>query len=96
MGFVTTGKPLTENHPFFRALAHGDDPTFRQQVAKFALGHSAAVDDGEEDNDDHDDEEFVPAVEHIDSSESEDEEEGSESDDDDSDDDDFEDAEDMD
>ncbi|RMZ67587.1 p-loop containing nucleoside triphosphate hydrolase [Pyrenophora seminiperda CCB06] len=74
MGFITTGKSLTENHPFFRALAHGYDPTLRQHVAKLASGHADAHGEEEEDHDDHDDEEFVPAVEHIDSSESEDEE----------------------
>jgi len=91
MGFVTSGKPLTENHPFFRALAHGDDPILRQHVAKFAPGHSGAVyheEVDEDDQDDQDDEEFVPAVEHVDDSESENE--GAESDDDD---DSFEDAE---
>jgi len=93
MGFVTTGKSLTENHPFFRTLAHGDDPSLRQQVAKFAPGHSDAVgheeEEEEEDQDDEDDEEFVPAVEHVDSSESENEMSESADDDDD----DYEDAE---
>jgi len=72
MGFVTSGKPLTENHPFFRKLAHGDDPTLRQHVARAVPGQLGAPDE-EEDHDDHDDEEFVPAVEHIDGSEGEDE-----------------------
>ena len=89
MGFVTTGKSLTENHPFFRTLAHGDDPSLRQYVAKFAPGHSNSVGHEEEDHDDEEDEEFVPAVEHVDSSESENEMSESADDDDD----DFEDAE---
>jgi len=72
MGFVTTGKPLTENHPFFRKLALGDDPSLRQHVARAVPGQLDAQD--EEDQDDHDDdEEFVPAVEHVDESEGEDE-----------------------
>jgi hypothetical protein len=72
MGFITTGKPLTENHPFFRKLAHGDDPALRQHVARAVPGQLDAQEE-EEDHDDHDDEEFVPAVEHVDDSEGEDE-----------------------
>ncbi|KAF7676522.1 hypothetical protein GT037_006027 [Alternaria burnsii] len=72
MGFVTTGKPLTENHPFFRKLAHGDDPALRQHVARAAPGQLDSMEE-EEDHDDHDDEEFVPAVQHVDDSEGEDE-----------------------
>jgi hypothetical protein len=72
MGFVTTGKPLTENHPFFRKLAHGDDPALRQHVARAVPGQLDALEE-EEDHDDHDEEEFVPAVEHVDNSEGEDE-----------------------
>ncbi|KAL1792497.1 hypothetical protein ACET3X_009004 [Alternaria dauci] len=72
MGFVTAGKPLTENHPFFRKLAHGDDPALRQHVARAVPGQLDALEDEEED-DDHDEEEFVPAVEHVDDSEGEDE-----------------------
>ncbi|KAG9185573.1 hypothetical protein G6011_06904 [Alternaria panax] len=71
MGFVTTGKPLTENHPFFRKLAHGDDPALRQHVARAVPGQLDALEE-DEDHDDHD-EEFVPAVEHVDESEGEDE-----------------------
>jgi hypothetical protein len=70
MGFVTTGKPLTENHPFFRKLAQGDDPALRQHVARAVPGQLDAEE--EDDHDDHD-EEFVPAVEHVDNSEGEDE-----------------------
>ena len=72
MGFVTTGKPLTENHPFFRKLAHGDDPALRQHVARAVPGQLDSMEE-EEDHDDHDEEEFVPAVEHVDDPEGEDE-----------------------
>ena len=71
MGFVTTGKPLTENHPFFRKLAHGDDPTLRQHIARAVPGQLDVLEENE-DHDHHDDEEFVPAVEHVDDSEGED------------------------
>ncbi|CAN9475149.1 unnamed protein product [Alternaria alternata] len=72
MGFVTTGKPLTENHPFFRKLAHGDDAALRQHVARAVPGQLDSIEE-EEDHDDHDDEDFVPAVQHVDDSEGEDE-----------------------
>jgi hypothetical protein len=81
MGFVTTGKPLTENHPFFRKLAHGDDPALRQHVARAVPGQLDALEE-EEDHDDHDEEEFVPALQHVDDSEGEDEDEGFKSSDD--------------
>ena len=86
MGFITTGKPLTEKHPFFRTLANGDDPALVPKIARHAPGY--AKEDEDEDEHDEDDEEFVPAVEHVD--ESEDEDPGFES----SEDEDFEDAED--
>ncbi|KAJ4372947.1 hypothetical protein N0V83_003238 [Neocucurbitaria cava] len=77
MGFVTTGKPLTANHAFFRAFTHECDSDIRPQVARLTSGR--AVEGGEEeDYGDHDDEEFVPAVEHIDDSDVEDEKLGSE------------------
>ncbi|KAI4942649.1 hypothetical protein J4E91_009818 [Alternaria rosae] len=72
MGFVTTGKPLTENHPFFRKLTLGDDPALRQHVARAVPGQLDAQDEEDQDNHD-DDEEFVPAAEHVDDSEGEDE-----------------------
>lgn len=66
MGFVTTGKPLTENHPFFRSAGAAEDADIRPQVARLATGR---VEDKEEEHDsDHDEEEFVPAVELIDDS----------------------------
>ncbi|CAO2650176.1 Nn.00g014680.m01.CDS01 [Neocucurbitaria sp. VM-36] len=72
MGFVTTGKPLTANHPFFRAPAHDCDPDIRPQVARMTSGRADEA-DVEDDDGDHDDDEFVPAVEHIDDSDVEDE-----------------------
>jgi len=71
MGFVTAGKPLTANHPFFRKIAHGDDPALRQHIARAVPGQPDTSEE-EDDHDDHDDEEFVPAVEHVDDSEGED------------------------
>jgi hypothetical protein len=66
MGFVTTGKPLTENHPFFRSAGAAEDADIRPLVARLATGR---VEDKEEEHDsDHDEEEFVPAVELIDDS----------------------------
>lgn len=70
MGFVTSGKSLTENHPFFRVLSGEDDPSLRPQVARHAPGNFG--EEQEDDGDDHDDEEFVPAIEHVDDSEGED------------------------
>lgn len=70
MGFVTSGKPLTENHSFFRVLSGEDDPSLRPRVARHA---SCNFDEEqEEDHDDHDDEEFVPTIQHVDDSEGED------------------------
>jgi hypothetical protein len=73
MGFVTTGKLLTENHPFFRAFGtSSDDPDIRPQVARVTLDHANAADEDDDDSD-HDDEEYVHAIEHVDDSEGEDE-----------------------
>lgn len=72
MGFVTGGKPLTENHPFFRS--RGVDPDIRHQVARHISARTdEAVDD--DDDGDQDDEDFVPAEDHFDESEGEDEKE---------------------
>ena len=72
IGFVTAGKPLTENHPFFRAFGQGDgDAGHRLQIARTTSGHAG---DGQEDDDFVDeDDDFVPAAEPVDDSESEDE-----------------------
>lgn len=67
MGFITTGKPLTDNHPFFRTLSNDEDPALRPQIARHAPGYAQE----EQDDDDHDDqadEEFAPAAEQIDDS----------------------------
>jgi hypothetical protein len=76
MGFVTAGKLLTENHPFFRAF----DSSSEAQVARVPSGHpDAAYEDHEthgdhdDDDDDDDDDEWVAAVEHVDESEGEEE-----------------------
>ena len=74
MGFVTTGKPLTANHHFFRAPTHDANPSVRAQVARHSSGGDAEEGIEEEYNgehDDDDDDEFVPAVEHVDDSEEE-------------------------
>lgn len=69
MGFVTTGKPLTEKHPFFYKLANGEDPALVPKIARHAPGYP---DEQEEDqHDDADDDEFEPALEHVDESENE-------------------------
>jgi hypothetical protein len=71
MGFVTAGKLLTENHPFFRAF----DPSSEAQVARVSSGHPDAAYENHETHGDHDDddEEWVAAVEHVDESEGEEE-----------------------
>jgi len=82
MGFVTGGKPLTENHPFFRLQNHGADAEIRPQVARHVLGYSdEAVED--EDDCDHDEEDFVLAEDHVDESEGEEEKEQSDASEDD-------------
>ncbi|KAH7383934.1 hypothetical protein BKA66DRAFT_417580 [Pyrenochaeta sp. MPI-SDFR-AT-0127] len=70
MGFVTAGKPLTKNHPFFRSMAHDSDPENRLQVARLTSGRPG--DEDEEENMDNDDDEFVLAAEPIDDSDGED------------------------
>ncbi|EMD69950.1 hypothetical protein COCSADRAFT_342034 [Bipolaris sorokiniana ND90Pr] len=72
MGFITTGKPLTEKHPFFRVLASEDNPERVQTIARHAPGYSEEEQDDDE-HDDQGDEDFVPAVEHVDESEDEEE-----------------------
>ncbi|KAI8930920.1 hypothetical protein NX059_011935 [Plenodomus lindquistii] len=68
MGFVTTGKPLTENHPFFRTFADSADPDIRPQIARHISARGEEVVDGDDDGD-HDDDEFLPVTEHVDDSE---------------------------
>ncbi|USP78848.1 hypothetical protein yc1106_06122 [Curvularia clavata] len=69
MGFITTGKPLTEKHPFFHTLANGNDPALVQKIARHAPGYPEEQE--EDQHDDEDDEEFEPALQHIDESEDE-------------------------
>ncbi|XP_014557348.1 hypothetical protein COCVIDRAFT_97420 [Bipolaris victoriae FI3] len=76
MGFITTGKPLTEKHPFFRVLASEDDPERVQKIARHAPGYSEEEQDDDE-HDDQGDEDFAPAVEHVDESEDEEESDSS-------------------
>ncbi|KAF2623830.1 hypothetical protein BU25DRAFT_399960 [Macroventuria anomochaeta] len=78
MGFITTGKPLTENHAFFQTSAHEAHADIRPRIARVGSGEDEQEEDKDEDSDHDDDEEFVPVVEHVDDSDTEDE--GSEED----------------
>ena len=72
MGFITTGKPLTENHTFFQTSAYESHADIRPRVARVGSGEEEQEDkDGDSDHDD--DEEFVPVVEHVDNSDTEEE-----------------------
>ncbi|KAH9875700.1 hypothetical protein IAQ61_003164 [Plenodomus lingam] len=73
MGFVTTGKPLTENHPFFRSFADSADSDIRHQVARHTSAPGEEAVDGSDEGD-QDDEDFVPVEKHDDSEEISDEE----------------------
>ncbi|KAL6705011.1 hypothetical protein ACN47E_007414 [Coniothyrium glycines] len=68
MGFVTSGKPLTENHPFFRTAKDTNDE--RPMVARFTSGGQPAE---EKRDDDQDEMDFAPALEHLDDSDSDEE-----------------------
>ena len=69
MGFITTGKPLTEKHPFFHALGSGGDPALVPKIARHAPSYPEEQD--EDEHHDGDDDEFEPAVQHIDESDDE-------------------------
>lgn len=72
MGFITTGKPLTENHAFFQASGNEISAEIRPRIARIGSGKEEEEEmDGDSDHDD--DEEFVPDVEHVDDSDLEDE-----------------------
>jgi hypothetical protein len=71
MGFITTGKPLTDKHPFFRMLTGEDDAHVVQTIARHAPGY-VEEDQDDDEHDDQADEEFVPPNEHVDESEDED------------------------
>lgn len=73
MGFITTGKPLTENHAFFQTSLREGHANIRPRTARVEFGEEEQ-DEGDDEDSDHDEEEFVAVVEHVDDSESEDEE----------------------
>jgi hypothetical protein len=73
-GFVTTGKPVTENHAFFQASSHEAHSDIQPRIARVGSGEQEQEDGKEEDSDHDDDDEFVAVVEHIDDSETDDEE----------------------
>lgn len=73
MGFITTGKPLTENHAFFQTSAQEPHADIRPRVARVGSGEEEDEENGDGDSD-HDDDDFVPVVEHVDDSDSENEE----------------------
>ncbi|KAF2848356.1 hypothetical protein T440DRAFT_509489 [Plenodomus tracheiphilus IPT5] len=68
MGFVTTGKPLTQNHPFFRSFTDSTDSGIRTQVARHFAARGEEAVDGEDDGD-QDDDDFVPVEQPVDDSE---------------------------
>lgn len=69
MGFITTGKPLTENHAFFQTSDNETHADIRPRVARVGSGEDE--EDGKEGDSDHDDDEdFAPVVEHVDDSDS--------------------------
>ena len=72
-GFVTTGKPITENHAFFQASSHETHSDMQPRVARAGSGEQEQEDGKEEDSDHDDDDEFVAVAEHIDDSETDDE-----------------------
>lgn len=79
MGFVTTGKPLTENHAFFSTSGNETHAEIRPRIARIGSGEDE--ENGKEEDGEHDDdEEFAPNAEHIDDSDTEDEDSGEEED----------------
>lgn len=68
MGFVTTGKPVTENHPFFRSFTVSTDHDIRHQIARHISARGEEAVDGDDDGD-QDDDDFMPVEEHVDDSE---------------------------
>lgn len=69
MGFITTGKPLTENHAFFQTSGNETHAEIRPRIARVGSGEDE--EGRKEDDSDHDDEDFAPVVEHIDDSDTE-------------------------
>lgn len=72
-GFVTTGKPITENHAFFQASSHEAHSDIQPRVARVGSGEQEEEDGEGKDSDHDDDDEFVAVAEHVDESESDDE-----------------------
>lgn len=83
MGFVTTSKPLTENHAFFQTLSQEAHADIRPRVAHVGSGKEEHEENEDCCSDHDDDDDFMPVVEDVDDSDTEEE---------DQDDDDFEDA----
>lgn len=73
MGFITTGKPLTENHAFFQISSQGTHADIRPRVAHVGSGGDQQEEAKDGDSDHDDDEAFVPVVEHVDDSDTENE-----------------------
>jgi hypothetical protein len=72
MGFITTGKPLTENHAFFQTSSNGTHAEIRPRIAR--VGSCEDEEGGKEGDSDHDDDEdFALVVEHVDDSDTEEE-----------------------
>ncbi|UPX20197.1 uncharacterized protein EKO05_0010437 [Ascochyta rabiei] len=70
MGFITTGKPLTENHAFFQSSAHESHADIRPRIARVVSGGNEQEEGDNGDSDHGEDEEFEPVVEHVDDSDS--------------------------
>jgi hypothetical protein len=72
MGFITTGKPLTENHAFFQNSGNDTHAEIRPRIARAGSGEDE--EDGKDGDSNHDDDEdFAPVVEHVDDSDTEEE-----------------------
>ena len=72
MGFITTGKPLTENHAFFQTSGNETHAEIRPRIARAGSGEDEEGNKGG-DSDHDDDEDFAPVVEHVDDSDTEEE-----------------------
>ena len=71
MGFITTGKPLTDNHAFFQTSAHDAHADIRPRIARVGSGENEQEEDENGDSDHDDDVEFLHVVEHVDESDTE-------------------------
>jgi len=61
MGFVTTSKPLTENHAFFQTSSQEAHADIRPRVAHVGSGKEE-YEQNEDGYSDHDDDDFVPLL----------------------------------